>query len=77
MLSKGQISIIIKSRGFLGSLLNKLAGPLMKVAVPIATKYFSSMRNYSCCFSDICRKLKKSSERSEIKQKGVKLNKNT
>ena len=37
MLSKGQISIIIKSRGFLGSLLNKLAGPLMKVAVPIAT----------------------------------------
>ena len=38
MLSKGQISIMIKSGGFLGSLLSKLAGPLMKVAVPIATK---------------------------------------
>ena len=35
-LSKAQISKIIQSRGFLGSLLNKLAGPLMKVAVPFA-----------------------------------------
>ena len=35
-LSKGQISKIIQSGGFLGSLLNKLAGPLMKVAVPLA-----------------------------------------
>ena len=35
-LSKAQISKIIKSGGFLGSLLNKLAGPLMKVAVPLA-----------------------------------------
>ena len=34
--SKAQISKIIQSRGFLGSLLNKLAGPLMKVAVPFA-----------------------------------------
>ena len=32
-LSKAQISKIIQSRGFLGSLLNKLAGPLMKVAI--------------------------------------------
>ena len=38
MLSKAQISIMIKSGGFLGSLLSKLAGPLTKVAVPIATK---------------------------------------
>ena len=30
-LSKDQISKIIQSGGFLGSLLNKLAGPLMKV----------------------------------------------
>ena len=29
-LSKAQISKIIQSRGFLGSLLSKLAGPLMK-----------------------------------------------
>ena len=34
--SKAQISKIIKSGGFLGSLLSKLAGPLMKVAVPLA-----------------------------------------
>ena len=37
-LSKAQISKIIQSGGFLGSLLSKLAGPLMKVAVPLAKK---------------------------------------
>ena len=35
-LSKAQISKIIQSGGFLGSLLNKLSGPLMKVAIPLA-----------------------------------------
>ena len=35
-LSKTQIAKIIQSGGFLGSLLSKLAGPLMKVAVPLA-----------------------------------------
>ena len=35
-LSKAQISKIIQSGGFLGSLLSKLAGPLLKVAVPLA-----------------------------------------
>ena len=35
-LSKAQISKIIQSGGFLGSLLSKLAGRLMKVAVPLA-----------------------------------------
>ena len=35
-LSKAQISKIIQSGGFLGSLLIKLAGPLMKVAIPLA-----------------------------------------
>ena len=34
-LSKAQISKIIRSGGFLGSLLSKLAGPLMKAAVPL------------------------------------------
>ena len=34
--SKAQISKIIQSGGFLVSLLSKLAGPLMKVAVPLA-----------------------------------------
>ena len=35
-LSKSQISKIIQSGGYLGSLLSKLTGPLMKVAVPLA-----------------------------------------
>ena len=35
-LSRAQISNIIQSGGFLGSLLSKLAGPLMKVAIPLA-----------------------------------------
>ena len=34
-LSKAQISKIIQSGGFLGSLLSKLVGPLMKIAVPL------------------------------------------
>ena len=33
--SKVQITKIIQSGGFLGSLLSKLAGPLMKVAIPL------------------------------------------
>ena len=35
-LSRAQISKIIQSRRFLGSLLSKLTGPLMKVAIPLA-----------------------------------------
>ena len=35
-LSKAQITKIIQSGGFLGSLLSELAGPLMKVAIPLA-----------------------------------------
>ena len=35
-LFRAQISKILQSRGFLGSLLSKLAGPLMKVAIPLA-----------------------------------------
>ena len=35
-LSKTQLSKMIQSRGFLGSLLGKLPGPLMKVAMPLA-----------------------------------------
>ena len=35
-LSKTQITKIIQSGGFLGSLLSKLAGPLVKVAIPLA-----------------------------------------
>ena len=46
-LSKAQITKIIQSGGFLGSSLSKLAGPLMKVVVPFAKKYFSTIRNNS------------------------------
>ena len=35
-LSKAKISKMIQSGRFLGSLLNKLAGPLMKVTIPLA-----------------------------------------
>ena len=35
-LFKAQSFKILQSRGFLGSLLSKLAGPLMKVAIPLA-----------------------------------------
>ena len=35
-LSQAQIKKLIKSGGFLGKLLSKLAGPLMKVAMPLA-----------------------------------------
>ena len=34
-LFRAQISKILQSRGLLGSLLSKLAGPLMKVAIPL------------------------------------------
>ena len=38
-LSRAQISKIIQSGWFLGSLLSKLAGPLMKVAIPLAKMF--------------------------------------
>ena len=45
-LSKAHILKIIQSEGFLGSLLSKLAGSLMKVAI-FGKKQFSYIRNYS------------------------------
>ena len=38
---RAQISKIIQSGGFLGSLLGKLSGPLMKVAIPLAKNILS------------------------------------
>ena len=38
-ISKAQIPEIIQSAGLLGSLLSKLAGPLMKVTIPLAKKF--------------------------------------
>ena len=42
-LPKAQISKIVQSGGFLASLLSKLAGPLMKVAVPVAKKVLAPL----------------------------------
>ena len=42
-LSKAQISKIIQSGGFLGSLLSKLAGPLMKIAIPLAKNVLAAL----------------------------------
>ena len=42
-LSKTQIVKIIQSGGFLGSLLSKLAVPLMKVAVPLAKIFLAPL----------------------------------
>ena len=43
-LSKAQIKKIIQSGGFLGKLLGKLAGPLMKVAMPLAKNVLAPLR---------------------------------
>ena len=43
-LSKAQIKKLIQSGGFLGKLLSKLAGPLMKVAMPLARNVLAPLR---------------------------------
>ena len=43
-LSKAQITRIIQFGGFLGALLSKLAGPLMKVAVALAKNILAPLR---------------------------------
>ena len=42
-LSKDQIKKLIQSGGFLGKLLSKLAGPLMKVAMPLAKNVLAAL----------------------------------
>ena len=42
-LPKAQISKIIQSGGFLGSLLSKIARPLMKVGAPLAQKVLAPL----------------------------------
>ena len=42
-LNKTQIKKLIQSGGFLGKLLSKLAGPLMKVALPLAKNVLASL----------------------------------
>ena len=43
-LTKAQISKIIQSGGFSGSLLSKITGPLMKVAVPLTKNILAALR---------------------------------
>ena len=42
-LSKAQIKELIQSGGFLGKLLSKIAGPLMKVVMPLAKNVLASL----------------------------------
>ena len=42
--SKAQIKKLIQSGGFLGKLLSKLAGPLIKVAIPLAKTVLAPLR---------------------------------
>ena len=49
-LRKAQITKIIQSGGFLGSLLSKIAGLFSSCS--IGKKYSSSTRNKCCCFSN-------------------------
>ena len=46
-LSKTQLSRMIQSGGFLGNLLGKLAGPLMKVTVPLAKNVLGPLGIYA------------------------------
>ena len=57
-LSKTQLSKMIQSGGFLGNLLGKLAGPLMKVAVPLA-KNVLALLGISAAMSAIDGSIKK------------------
>ena len=57
-LSKTQLSKMIESGGFLGNLLGKLAGPLMKVAMPLA-KTVSALLGLSAAMSAIDGGIKK------------------
>ena len=47
-LSKAQIKKLIQSGGFLGKLLSKLAGPLMKVAMPLAKNVLAPLGSTVC-----------------------------
>ena len=57
-LSKTQLSKMLKSGGFLGNLLGKLAGPLMKVAMPLA-KHVLAPLGLSAAISAIDGSIKK------------------
>ena len=53
-LSKAQIKKIIQSGGFLGKLLSKLAGLLMKVAMPLAKNVLATCLQSTGVFKKRC-----------------------
>ena len=57
-LSKTQLSKMIQSGGFLGNLLGKLAGPLLKVAMSLAKNVLAPL-GLSAAMSAIDRSIKK------------------
>ena len=65
-LSKAQIKKLIQSGGFLGKLLSKLAGPLMKVAMPLA-KNVSATLDLTAAMSAIDGSIQKKIHGSGVK----------
>ena len=65
-LSKAQIKKLIQSGGFLGTLLSKLAGPLMKVALPLAKNVLAPL-DLTAAMSAIDGSIKKKIHGSVIK----------
>ena len=65
-LSKAQIKKLIQPGGFLGKLLSKLAGPLMKVALPLAKNVLVSL-SLSAAMSAIDGSIQKKIHRSGVK----------
>ena len=58
-LSRNQISKIVQSSQFLGALLRKLAGPLIKVAVPLAKNILAPLGITAAVIQQLMQKLKR------------------
>ena len=74
-LSKAQIKKLIQSGGFLGKLLSKLAGPLMKVAMPLAKNVLTPLgltAAISAIDGSIQQKIHGSGVKLIIEQEGMK-----
>ena len=65
--SRAQISKIIQSGGFLGSLLSKLAVPLMKVAIPLE-KYVLALLGITAADSAIVSGIQKKKKKMVLEQ---------
>ena len=65
-LSKAQIKKLIQSGGFLGKLLSKLAGPLMKVAMPLAKNVLAPL-GFTAALSAIDGSIQKKMHGSGVK----------